>query len=64
MEAAWAALTAGRPRELQALESLMERPLADRPEGIEGRTSLRQLEMLLALTARNLRVLRGQWQAD
>lgn len=60
MDAAWAALIAGRPRELEALERLMERPLAETPAGPDDGNSLERLEMLLAATARNLRVMRGQ----
>lgn len=62
MDAAWAALIAGRPRELQALEELLERSLVELPDGAEMRDSVRRLEILLAATARNLRVLRGQFR--
>lgn len=58
IDATWAALIAGRPKELHALESLLQRPLAA-TSSVE-RASLQRLEMLLAATARNLRILRGQ----
>lgn len=64
IDAAWVALVAGRPKELQVLETLLERPLelplSDGPGAAGVRDSLRRLEMLLAATARNLRVLRRQ----
>jgi hypothetical protein len=62
IDAAWEALVTGRPRELIRLERLLERPLAGSPELAQTRDSLARLEMLLAATARNLRVLRGQWR--
>lgn len=61
IDAAWEALVTGRPRELIRLERLLERPLAGVPAA-ESRDSLERLEMLLAATARNLRVMRGQWR--
>lgn len=62
MDAAWAALIAGRPKELHALEKLLEKSLAE-GSAIEH-ASLQKLEMLLAATARNLRILRGQVWMD
>ena len=61
IDAAWEALVTGRPRELIRLERMMERPLAGMPSA-GSRDSLRRLEMLLEATARNLRVMRWQWQ--
>lgn len=63
MNAAWAALSAGRPGEVQALERLLAQSFtADFSSA--GSASLRRLEMLLAATARNLRVLRGQLRVN
>ena len=62
VDAAWEALVTGRPREVIRLETLLERPLESSPESAQARDSLARLEMLLAATARNLRVMRGQWQ--
>lgn len=66
LNAAWAALMAGRPRELRALERLLDRVMAEgcrkTQGGPERGASLRRLELLLASTARNLRVMRGQWR--
>lgn len=66
LDAAWAALMAGRPRELQALEQLLDRVIVEgwkrTQGGPERMASLRRLELLLASTARNLRVMRGQWR--
>lgn len=63
MAAAWAALTSGRPRELRVLESLLEQPVEGGPSGgvngLEFQVSMRRLELLLAATERNLRILRG-----
>lgn len=61
IDAAWEALVTGRPRELIRLERMLERPLAGAPAA-GSRDSLNRLEMLLAATARNLRVMRGQCQ--
>ena len=60
MDAAWEALVSGRPTELESLERLLERPLAPRVDTPDGRESLRRLQLLLAATERNLRILRGQ----
>ncbi|MGC8549976.1 MAG: hypothetical protein ACP5M4_09775 [Acidobacteriaceae bacterium] len=66
VDAAWEALVTGRPQALIRLELLLEmlqeRPLAALPESAQTRDSLARLEMLLAATARNLRVMRGQWR--
>jgi len=66
MDAAWEALVTGRPRELIHLETLLEErheaSAVKMPLTAESRDSLQRLEMLLAATARNLRVMRGQWR--
>lgn len=63
MNAAWAALSAGRSVELQALEKLLAQPF-ERSVSRADSASLRRLEMLLAATAKNLRILRGQLRVD
>jgi hypothetical protein len=67
IDAAWGALVTGRPRELICLERMLdalgETPLANIAVTAEARDGLHRLEMLLAATARNLRVMRGQWRA-
>jgi len=60
MDAAWAALISGRPTELESLERLLERPLAARVDAPGDISSLRHLQLLLAATERNLRILSGQ----
>lgn len=60
MDAAWEALITGRPTELEALERMLEWPLAARVDVPGDLSSLRRLELLLAATERNLRILRGQ----
>jgi hypothetical protein len=66
IDAAWAALLTGQPRELQTLDALLGRAMAEGCRealaGAERAASLRRLELLLASTARNLRVMRGQWR--
>ena len=68
IDAAWEALVTGRPRELIRLETLLEAlqesPLAEGPLPAGSRDSLQRLEMLLAATSRNLRVMRGQWRME
>lgn len=63
LDAAWKALIAGRPEEYCVLELMLERPV-EVPRGTEAdweamQASMRSLELLIAATARNLRVLRG-----
>jgi hypothetical protein len=63
-DAAWAALMTGRRQELNHLQELLQRPL-DTSAGLlclEPHQLLR-LEQLLAATARNLRLLRGQYRS-
>lgn len=60
-DAAWAALMTGRRQELNHLQELLDRPL-DTSAGAApaGPDQLLRLQHLLAATARNLRILRGQ----
>jgi hypothetical protein len=58
IDAAWAALIAGRPQELERLQALLESP----PEAQSAPGSERKLvrlQLLIEHTARNLRILRG-----
>lgn len=64
IDAAWAALIAGRPRELHALETLLEKPLMEGLLEDRERVSLLRLHLLFEATARNLRILHGQARMD
>jgi len=60
-DAAWAALMTGRHQELTHLQELLERPLDTSGSAAQaGPDQLLRLQHLLAATARNLRMLRGQ----
>lgn len=62
-EAAWAALTTGRRQELSHLQGLLERPLeTPSTSSHTDAEQLLRLQLLLAATARNLRMLRGQFR--
>jgi len=60
-DAAWAALMTGRRHELNHLQELLERPLDTSADAAQADPDqLLRLQHLLAATARNLRMLRGQ----
>lgn len=58
-DAAWAALLTSRPRELRHLQQLLDRPVGT---GRMDAADLSRLQLLLTATARNLRMLRGQFR--
>jgi hypothetical protein len=61
IDAAWAALIAGRPQELRRVHSLLESPLGER-RASESERKLARLHLLMEQTARNLRILRGNYR--
>jgi hypothetical protein len=65
LDAAWAALITGHARELHHLQRLLEHPVDTATTDTQtGAEHLLRLQLLLAATARNLRLLRGQFRRD
>jgi hypothetical protein len=61
IDAAWAALIAGRPKELRQVQALLKAPLGALVAP-ESERKLARLQRLMEHTARNLRILRGNYR--